>query len=66
MRKLVIAANFHVDIADPADPEKPPVRKAYGKGMVVDEGDLPDGHTAEDWLVKGLATRPPEDVADQA
>lgn len=61
MRTLVIAANFHVDIADP-DPEKPAIRKAFSKGMVVDEGDLPEGHTASAWVEKGLATI----AADQA
>ena len=59
MRKLVIAANFHVDLPD-SDPEKPSTRKPYTKGMVVDEADLPEGHTAEAWVSKDLATFAPD------
>lgn len=54
MRTLVIAANFHVDLPNP-DPEKPSTRKPFTKGIVVDEADLPEGHTAEAWVEKGLA-----------
>lgn len=53
MRKLIIAANFHVDIDQGEG--KPPVRKQFTKGMVVDEAELPDGHTAADWIGKDLA-----------
>lgn len=63
MRTLIIAANFHVDIAQGADGagnEKPPIRKPYTKGMVVDEADLPEGHTADAWIAKELAAEAPD------
>lgn len=54
MRKLIVTANFHVDIDQGEG--KPAVRKLYSKGLVVEETDIPDGHTADGWIEKGLAT----------
>lgn len=62
MRTLIIAANFHVDIAQGQDDDgndKPSIRKPYTKGMVVGEGDLPEGQAADVWIAKDLATEAP-------
>lgn len=32
----------------------------YGRGMVIDEADVPAGQSAEDWIEKALAKRADE------
>ncbi|NQW54296.1 MAG: hypothetical protein HQ465_23945 [Rhodospirillales bacterium] len=57
--KLIIAATFHLFVgqgqnADGTD--KPARRATYAKGMVIEAFEIPEGHTADDWVAKGLAT----------
>lgn len=59
MDKIIITANFHLFVgqgqnADGTD--KPGRRVTYAKGMVIEVSEIPDGHTVEDWVSKGLAT----------
>jgi hypothetical protein len=54
MAKHVVAANFHVVIDQ--GPDKPGRKVEFKKGQVLEEKDLPDGHTFADWIGKGLAT----------
>lgn len=59
MDKFIIAANFHVYVGQGKNPDgtdKPDRKVTFSKGMVVDANDIPDGHTADDWVAKGLAT----------
>ena len=52
--KYVIAANFHVFVSQG---EGKPERKApFTKGQVLEADEFPVGHTAEQWVAKGLAT----------
>lgn len=58
MDRLIILANFHVDVSngkDAAGNDKPPTKKAFTKGMVVNIDDLPEGQSADDWIEKELA-----------
>jgi len=52
--KYLIEANFHVFL--PAQDGKAEAKVAFGRGQVVDESDIPEGHTGDDWVAKGLAT----------
>lgn len=53
MGKYLIEANFHVYVSQG---EGKPERKAvFTKGMVVEAADIPEGHTGDDWVAKGLA-----------
>ena len=54
----MIVENFHVDVEqgkDVAGKERPPIRKYFTKGMVIAVDQLPQGHSAQDWIDKGLA-----------
>jgi len=53
MGKYLIESNFHVYVSQG---EGKPERKAtFTKGMVVEAADIPEGHTGDDWVAKGLA-----------
>lgn len=51
--KLIIVAKFHIFVSQGEG--KRAARFDYAPGMVVDSEDLPEGHTAESWIEKGLA-----------
>lgn len=53
MDKYLIEANFHVFVSQGEG--KPDVKVAFSKGMVVEAKDIPEGHTGDDWVTKGLA-----------
>lgn len=53
MEKLIIEANFHVFVGQGAG--KPEAKAVFTKGMVVEGSDIPEGHTADEWVAKGLA-----------
>lgn len=53
MDKYLIEANFHVFVSQGED--KPEVKVAFTKGMVVEVDDIPKGQDAADWVAKGLA-----------
>lgn len=58
MDKIVITANFRIDVAQGKNTDgtdKPPVQRQYTRGMVVEEADMPDGHSVADWIDKELA-----------
>ncbi len=61
MDKLVILANFKVDVANAGtNPDGTPRAStvvAFTKGMVVAADDIPAGQSADDWIAKGLAKR---------
>lgn len=57
--KYLINANFHVFVPVPEGADgkpRPEAKKVFGRGQVIDESDIPDGQSAEDWISKGLAT----------
>ena len=56
MRKHVVVANFHVVVSQGAD--KPGRKVEFSKGQVLEEKDLPEGHSFADWVEKGLVTAP--------
>lgn len=58
MPKHVVAANFHVVVSQGDD--KPGRKVEFGKGQVLEEKDLPEGHGFADWIAKGLVTPVPE------
>lgn len=49
----LIEANFHVYVSQGEG--KPDAKRAFSKGMVVEASDIPEGHTGDDWVAKGLA-----------
>ena len=51
--KYIIEANFHVYVSE--GDGKPERKAAFTKGMVVEAADIPQGQSADDWVVKGLA-----------
>lgn len=51
--KYVIDANFHIYVAQGEG--KPERKMIFTKGMVLEASDIPAGHTADDWVAKGLA-----------
>lgn len=53
MDKLIIAANFRVFEREADGKTESP--REYLKGMTVATSEIPDGHTAQDWIEKGLA-----------
>jgi hypothetical protein len=53
MGKYLIEANFHVFIAQGEG--KPEAKRAFSNGMVVEASDIPDGHSGDEWVAKGLA-----------
>ena len=57
MRKHVVVANFHVVVSQGDD--KPGRKVEFKKGQVLEDKDLPDGHTFADWVEKMLVTAPP-------
>jgi hypothetical protein len=67
MEKLVILANFKVDVANPGEnPDGSPKAATvvpFTKGMVVAEDEVPEGQSAQDWIDKGLAERGRGDAA---
>lgn len=56
--KYLIEANFHVFLLqEPAgDRPRPELKRSFGKGQVIDEADVPDGQSGDDWVAKGLAS----------
>ena len=57
--KYLIAENFHVFIPQGKNDDgsdKPDRKRAFTKGMIVEAADIPEGHTGDDWVAKGLAT----------
>jgi hypothetical protein len=61
-RKLLILQNFVVMVptgkydSGPHEGEnKPDSRVQYSKGMVVDEANVPENQSADDWIAKELA-----------
>ena len=60
MDKLLILANFKVDVPVERNAENDVIRSkpvAYTKGMVIDAADVPEGQSADDWIEKGLAEK---------
>ena len=59
METLLILKNFHVYVAQGTDPKSgaqmPDKKVAYSNGMTVEIANLPPGHSADDWVEKGLA-----------
>lgn len=53
MEKVIIEANFHVFVSQGEG--KRELKVEFTKGMVVAADDIPEGHTAESWVEKGLA-----------
>lgn len=53
--KYLIEANFHIFLPPPQE-GRPEPKVSFGKGQVIDESDIPEGHTGDDWVAKGLAT----------
>ncbi len=53
--KYLIEMNFHVFVP-PHVEGRPETKKTYGRGQVIDESDIPEGQSGEDWVAKGLAT----------
>lgn len=62
---LLILQNFHVFVATGENVEK---RVNFERGMTVQPADIPAGHTAADWVAKGLArdTSAPAAAEDDA
>jgi len=58
MRKHVVATNFHVVVSQGDD--KPGRKVEFSKGQVLEDKDLPEGHSFTDWAAKGLVAAPPE------
>ncbi len=59
MEKLIIAQTFHLFIRQGQHEDgtdKPARRATFAKGMVIELDEIPEGHTADDWVAKGLAT----------
>lgn len=61
-RKLLILQNFAVMVptgtyesGQHAGENKPDRRVPYSKGMVVNEADVPEKQSADDWIEKELA-----------
>ena len=52
--KYLIEANFHVFL--PPQEGRPEPKQSFGKGQILDEADIPDGQSGDDWVAKGLAT----------
>ena len=52
--KYLVLANFRIFIPQPPANGKPrrDLRRQFTKGMLLKE--IPEGHTAADWLAKGL------------
>ena len=50
---VLIVASFHRYIA--AGAGKPEAKRAFSNGMVVEASDIPDGHSGDEWVAKGLA-----------
>jgi hypothetical protein len=57
MSKHVVAANFHVVVSQGED--KPGRKVEFKKGQVLEDRDLPEGHTFADWIAKDLVTAAP-------
>lgn len=53
MQKIVITQDFHVFVA--VAPDRPERKTPFMASMVVDVTEIPEGHTAEEWVAKGLA-----------
>lgn len=53
MEKVIIDANFHIFVSQGEG--KPEAKALFTKGMVVAADEIPEGHTAESWVEKGLA-----------
>ena len=51
--QYLIVANFHVFL--PAQEGKADTKRSFSKGQVIDESDIPDGQSGDDWVSKGLA-----------
>lgn len=61
--KIKIIRNFHVFVPGEGRDKK----VAFGAGSVLGPGDMPDGHTMQDWIDKGLAVATgTAGVADEA
>ena len=56
MGNIIIVANFHAFV--PTGDGKPERKVTFTRGMVVEAANMPEGHTADDWVAKGLATKP--------
>jgi len=53
MFRCIILENFHVFVRmGEGHPER---RIEFTKSMLVAVDDIPEGHTADDWVAKGLA-----------
>ena len=55
MGNIIIAANFHAFV--PNGDGTPERKVTFTKGMVVEAANMPEGHTTDDWVAKGLATK---------
>ena len=52
--KYLIEMNFHVFL--PPQDDRPETKQSFGRGQVIEEVDIPDGQSGDDWVAKGLAT----------
>lgn len=52
--KYIIARAFHIFAKPPGATLEAKI--AYSPGMVLEESEIPEGHTAEAWLAAGLIT----------